>query len=323
MPTIRVDAAPSRNESPRARMKGIYRARIVGVALELVRENGYGGLELDVLCARAKISRRTVYELTGGREGCFLAVLETAVARVSESMRTAYEEASSAGEREGVRAALGTLLAFVEGEPELARAMVVDAVNGGPVILRYRSKVLVRLAEALEGAWKDRGATTAPWPRRADWMVAALFGVLHARLVARWPMRDAQPVREVVNPLMATAVLVYAGRAAAEEELQRSVQEIDGSWGRPAGDPLEGLQMRITARTLRVLAAIAEVPGSNNREVALAAGVRDAGQASKLLRRLAGQGMIENTAAKKGRGAQKAWRLTGKGEEVLVACGVV
>jgi len=292
----------------------------VTVAVELVRERGYSGMDLDAVCARAKVSRRTVYELIGGREACFLAVLEAAVAHVSASMRKAFEEASRGGEADGVRAALERLLAFIEDEPELAKAMVVDVLNGGALVVRYRSGVLARLAEGLEGAWNDPGTTALPWPSRADWIVAGLFGVLHSRLAIEEPARDFDAVKELVNPLMALTALVYVGRGAAEEELKRPVRAIDGSWAPSAPDPFVGLRIRITRRVLSVLGAIGELPGSSSREVAVAAGVRDAGQASKLLARLAANGLIENTGAT-GRWAEKAWRLTVKGEEVLGACG--
>jgi predicted transcriptional regulator len=65
-----------------------------------------------------------------------------------------------------------------------------------------------------------------------------------------------------------------------------------------------------------VLAAIAENPGASSLEVAEAAGIKDKGQASKLLARLATLGLIENTAENRGRGQAKAWRLTGLGVEL-------
>jgi hypothetical protein len=83
--------------------------------------------------------------------------------------------------------------------------------------------------------------------------------------------------------------------------------------------------MRLTYRTVRVLAAVAELSalGSppSNREVGLAAGMRDQGQISKLLTRLHGLGLIENTDAGLARGAPNAWMLTAKGREIEQAVG--
>jgi hypothetical protein len=74
----------------------------------------------------------------------------------------------------------------------------------------------------------------------------------------------------------------------------------------------------MTYRTLRVLTAIAQEPLSSNRRVAAAAGIVDEGQASKLLARLAGAGMIANVGrGGRPRGSPNAWTLTPAGELLL------
>jgi DNA-binding IclR family transcriptional regulator len=78
----------------------------------------------------------------------------------------------------------------------------------------------------------------------------------------------------------------------------------------------EAAGVRSTYRTARVLSAIAANPGASNRAVAAAAGILDEGQASKLLKRLAGLGLIENMAQDREPGEANAWRLTARGVEV-------
>ena len=88
-------------------------------------------------------------------------------------------------------------------------------------------------------------------------------------------------------------VLPYLGARAAGRELSRPAPEIqrDASTWRVArlraSDPMAGLSMRLTYRTVRVLVVIGERPGANNREIAERSGVADQGQISKLLARLA------------------------------------
>jgi chromosome segregation and condensation protein ScpB len=81
-------------------------------------------------------------------------------------------------------------------------------------------------------------------------------------------------------------------------------------------DPLRDVEMRLTYRTVRVLAAVAEHVGSSNREIGFASGIGDQGQISKLLTRLHRLGLIENTGAGRTKGAPNAWRLTDKGHDV-------
>jgi hypothetical protein len=87
-------------------------------------------------------------------------------------------------------------------------------------------------------------------------------------------------------------------------------------------DPLQRLGVHGTYRRLRVLAAIRDLTpargsGPSNREVAEAGGIEDEGQASKLLRRLEGLGLIENAGLGATHGAPNSWWLTARGEEVL------
>lgn len=72
--------------------------------------------------------------------------------------------------------------------------------------------------------------------------------------------------------------------------------------------------MRLTYRTMRVLAAVASQPGSSNRTIAEAAGIKDKGQTSKLLARLAGLGLIESVGNGRAHGTPYAWKFTPRGE---------
>ena len=82
----------------------------------------------------------------------------------------------------------------------------------------------------------------------------------------------------------------------------------------PDGLPLGDLEIRVTYRTLCVLAAIAADPGASNRIVGKAAGVEDQGQISKLLARLERVGLVHNgNSHAPARGLANAWKLTERG----------
>jgi AcrR family transcriptional regulator/DNA-binding MarR family transcriptional regulator len=99
-----------------------------------------------------------------------------------------------------------------------------------------------------------------------------------------------------------------------------------GERGELARSPVMSSGFRLTARTYLVLAAIAELGtrdlAPSNREISRAAGVRDQGQISKLLARLEGQGLAQNTGGQT-QGIPNAWRLTVRGEELLAASRAV
>jgi AcrR family transcriptional regulator len=333
-----------------AQVSEVQRARMLIAAAEVVGESGYGGMSVARVTDRARMSRRTFYELFDDREDCFLAVCEEALARA-----TALVQSAVAGEkewRERVRTGLVALLVFVQDEPVLGSLLIVDALAAGPRVLERRARVLDTLAKIIDEGRTEikkghrRGATSSSPPSSsssppvltAQGTVGAVLSVIHARLLAQSANAPANgssshaqngssgsgSLLGLVNPLMSMIVLPYLGQAAAAKELERPTPKPPraaknppgGAQGKPTGDPLQGIQMRLTYRTLRVLSAIATDPGASNREIANNAGVTDQGQISKLLGRLERLGLIHNTGSGQPKGEPNAWGLTPKGIEV-------
>ncbi len=323
------------------RVGEIQRARIVAAMTELVRERGVAAINVGHVVGRSGVSRRTFYELFSDREDCLLAAFEQALERAAAVVIRAYEVAGAESEGAGgvwearVRAGLGALLGFVDGEPAMGGLLVVDALAAERPVLERRAKVVQALIDAVhQGGVRPRGSTargdagakarvdgsgTVGRPPRivAEGAVGAVLAVIHARLSAR----DPKPLAGLLNHLMAMIVLPYQGVEAAERELKRQAPR---SRRRPAtvspADPLRDLGMRLTYRTVRVLLAIAELGGRgsypSSREVADASDITDQGQMSKLLWRLEHLGLIDTAVRHHGRGEPNAWSLTAKGQEV-------
>jgi AcrR family transcriptional regulator len=337
-----------RHSLPRDRIEAVQRARLLGAMVEIVAADGYQGAAVSRVVARAGISRRTFYELFAGREECFLAALDQGIGRIAAQMGEAYARKDTW--REGVRLAVATLLACLEAEPELARACMVEALGAGPAVLARRARVLQDLADALQaGAPTPPGAGEPPL-LTAETIVGAAFSVVHARLSLRdltapAPSRarvkgarakgaaaakatvttdreETPPLSELLGQLMALIVLPYLGPLAAGEELVRPPPEIpdrplSARGSRANGQVLEGLNTRLTYRTMRCLLFIGEHPDASNREIATGTEIADEGQASKLLMRLASLDLLAKRSL--GPGKPNAWRLTDYGEQVLRA----
>jgi AcrR family transcriptional regulator len=289
----------------------VQRARMLAATVAVVGELGYEKMSVARVTARAGVSRRTFYDLFIDREACFLAAFSETV----EDVRGLVGEAAGCERdwRGRVRAGLAALLGFFGEEPLAGRLVVVDALKAGPGVLEYRAGLVAELIAVVEaGRAQVRGGRELA-PLTGEGVVGAVLAVVHARLSAR----ASGSLMELLNPLMAMIVLPYMGVAAAERELERPLPATGGRVrSRPVGDPLEGLAMRFTYRTLRVLAAIAAAPGASNRMVAGAAGVADQGQISKLLARLEHLGLIRNTGVGHVKGEPNAWELTERGREV-------
>jgi AcrR family transcriptional regulator len=298
------------------RVAEIQRQRLLAAMAIVAGERGAANASVAHVVSRAGVSRRTFYELFEDREACFLAAFDQAVAHAAETVLPAYE--GHARWRERVRAGLAALLQFLDAEPGMARLVVVEALGAGPRALEHRARVLAALIAAVDEGRTAMSRTRLPKeppPLAAEGVVGAVFAIVHARIVLSPQSPGRQPLSALLGELMGVIVLPYLGPASAQKELQKPAPPLQTK-PRQHSDPLEGLRMRLTYRTLRALAAVAAHPGASNRGLAEAAGIVDQGQASKLLTRLEDLGLIENTGDGHAKGARNAWVLTPRGEEV-------
>ncbi|HEY2282670.1 MAG TPA: TetR/AcrR family transcriptional regulator [Solirubrobacteraceae bacterium] len=322
------------------RVSEVQRARIIAAMARVVADDGVGAATVARVVARAGVSRRTFYDMFSGCEDCFLAMFESTVEHASAIVNEASIKVRPVW-REQVRAGLTALLLFFDEEPDKGRLLVVEALAAGPRVLRSRARVLTRLTAII-----DRGRSQAPNRRRtpsvsppltAEGTVGAVLAVIHARMVEP----ERRPLIELLNPLMGMIVLPYLGQAAATRECEHATipppvtrhaphakehagenndndaAAVKSSRGAESPqDPFEGLNMRLTYRTLMVLTAIADTPAASNRQVGESAGVHDQGQISKLLHRLQRLGLIHNTGHGQPTGEPNAWTLTPRGHDI-------
>jgi AcrR family transcriptional regulator len=306
-------AAPENQAAPEipppSRVSEIQRQRILLAMADVTSERGAPAVTVAHIVARSGVSRRTFYELFSDREECLLAALDQAIAHATTAVLPVYE--TPGRWRQRIRSALAALLQFFDEEPALARLCVVESLGAGPEALERRTKIVRALIRAVDGGRLETRAGKEPPPLAAEGVVGAVLAVIHARLIE--PKR--KPLVSLTPALASMIVLPYLGQAAAEQE-QNKPAPLLKTKTRPRKDPLEGLDMRLTYRTVRVLIAIANHPQASNRDVATAAGIADQGQISKLLTRLQSLGLIRNEGQGQPKGAPNAWALTGKGQEV-------
>jgi hypothetical protein len=124
------------------------------------------------------------------------------------------------------------------------------------------------------------------------------------------PYRGGQDVPQAPRSGRSTgslAAMPGRGRSATDAAAPADVEIVNGPF-------------RLTALSHQVLSSVANLSdggaGPSNREIAHAAGVKDEGQASKLLARLQTHGLLENTGGVS-RVAGNAWHLTLRGQELL------
>jgi AcrR family transcriptional regulator len=313
--------APSRRRevAPRVQVAGMQRSRLLAAAVVMVSELGWSGATVARITARARVSRRTFYDLFANREDCLLAVLNDTVETITNELAAAGVDGLSWRER--VREGLWGILCFLDREPVLARLCVVASASGSQRVLERRQEILAGLASVVgEGRVESARGSDLP-PLIAEGAVGAALGIIYKRLL---DTHNEEPLSGLLGDLMGMIVLPYLGPGVARQECSRpapltsSSEESPAKPGRGDGgrDPLAGIPMRLTYRTARVLDCVAGTPGISNRAVAEHAGVSDQGQISKILARLERLDLLANTGEGHSKGEANAWHLTALGERV-------
>jgi AcrR family transcriptional regulator len=275
-----------------------------------ISERGAANVSVAHVVARSGVSRRTFYEIFDDREDCFLAAFDDALRSVVGVVLPAYGDPGAWHVK--LRAGLVALLECLECDRAMGRLLVVESLAAGPRALKRRQSVLAEVRLIVEKGSTESETDGARPSLTAEGIVGGVLSVLHARLVED----DPGSLLELTGPLMGMIVLPYLGQAAARKEIERSVPKHSGKPPVVRVDPLQGLPMRLTYRTMRVLVSVAQHPGSSNRAVGEHAGIADQGQASKLLARLHKLGLIENKGGDPARGEPNAWALTDTGRRV-------
>jgi AcrR family transcriptional regulator len=315
-------APGSRRVASRAAVTEIQRSRILTAAAQAVEELGYANATVAHISSRARVSRRTFYDVFTDREACLLATLEHAVDCIAAELATAGLEGLVWCER--VRMGLWTFLCFFDQNPALARLCVVQSARGSQSVLERREEILTSLAAIVdEGRAEGQRGVECP-PLVAEGLVGAALAIVYSRLLKG----EGEQLAELLGDLMGMIVLPYLGPAAARRERTRLAPthppdlQADEAGDAEQRDILRALPMRLTYRTALVLEEIARHPGVSNRTVADRVGIADQGQVSKLLGRLERLVLLVNTGAGHTMGEPNAWQLTQQGEEVRRAIAV-
>lgn len=188
------------------------RERILQGMLESVGTNGYERTTVQDVVQSAGLYRQAFYDHFEDKEDCYLQALEAGSAWIELTMREA-----TAGEvawRRQLRAALGGLLGFLDRQPEVGRALLVEVHAAGPRAVGKRTEAMERAVAMVDLAREesDQGAPAIS----AEAVVAGILAVLHSRLSAD----QISGFTGLLPELMYLAVLPYFGPDAAAEEMR-------------------------------------------------------------------------------------------------------
>jgi AcrR family transcriptional regulator len=123
------------------------RERIVQALFDALAEKGYPATTIGDVVGRAGISRRTFYEHFAGKEACFLAAFDSAVARVAGQMRSALADVAKDDWPTRVRRSWRAFLAALTEHPAATWALYVETFSAGPALIERTTAVNSYFAE--------------------------------------------------------------------------------------------------------------------------------------------------------------------------------
>jgi AcrR family transcriptional regulator len=181
--------------------------RILQGMLEAVGTHGYERSTVQDAIAEAGVYRQAFYDSFRDKEDCYLQALDAGSAWVELAMRDA-----AAGQtvwRGQLRGALTGLLRFLDDQPAVGRALLVEVHAAGPRAVAKRTEAMARASSMMDLA-REESSIDAP-AISAEAVVAGILAVLHSRLASEQNSGYLQLLPE----LMYLAVLPFFGPDAA------------------------------------------------------------------------------------------------------------
>jgi AcrR family transcriptional regulator len=155
---------------------------------DAVAEHGYAETTVEDVVRRARMSRRTFYDLFRNREECFLAAYDAVREGTMTRIAAAHANARWSAH---VQDALTAVLEYFAARPEFARLFVVEApAAGSPGLERHEHtmrELAARLARSHERATATPGRSRPGAAGQPDLSseatVGAVHRVVHSRIV--------------------------------------------------------------------------------------------------------------------------------------------
>lgn len=182
--------------------------------LQAVGTNGYEKTTVQDAISAAGVYRQAFYDSFQDKEDCYLQALDAGSAWIELAMRD--EAAGETSWRDQLRGALTGLLRFLDDQPAVGRALLVEVHAAGPAAVQKRAEAMERAAAMVDLAREESDAA-AP-AISAEAVVAGILAVLHSRLSAD----RTDGLLRLLPELMYLAVLPYFGADVASMEMRLS-----------------------------------------------------------------------------------------------------
>lgn len=197
------------------------REKILIGMLEEVGANGYDSTSVRTVLAHTGLYRQAFYDNFPDKDACFQSAFEAGVARL-EAIAVAAAAGHEAWEGQ-LRAGLAAVLEFLDEEPGIGRALIVEVHAAGREPLARRAETMKKIAEFIDLARHGAAHGDSAPGIAAEGILAGIHAIVHSRLATG--ANDG--FRDLLPDFMYFAVLPYFGAEAAAAEMQAARGELE------------------------------------------------------------------------------------------------
>ncbi len=191
---------------------------LLDAAFELLGTEGWSGTSVRAVCQRADLNPRYFYESFEDLDALLIAVYDRLVEELGQQVLDAVAAAGD-DSRERVRAAMETIVAFVDDDRRRGRVLYVEAL-GSEALNRRRIETSHALVALVERAGADRKGEPPPGEHIGTVAAAILVGG-SGELVAAWlDGRIDIPREQLIDD--STELFLAVGDAAAAIAARRT-----------------------------------------------------------------------------------------------------
>ena len=193
---------------PRAVVHEVQRGRLLDAMADVIAEEGYLATTVHKVLIRARISRRTYYELFKDKEDCFLVAYDEVAQQVIETAKAACRDADASPERR-IEAGVRSILEFTEREPNVARMFIVEVLAAGNSAREQRSQTMERLSELVANALVERGDDRAEAVLHARVLIGGVHELVYDSLIRGRVENLTEVAGEIVTSYLSSPGAVH------------------------------------------------------------------------------------------------------------------
>ena len=192
----------------RASVHEAQKVRIYFGLAESLAEKGYNATSVADIISRARLSRKSFYEMFRDKEDCFLSLYEYAHERLVEAVLAAQNK--SMGWFERLQVSHRAYLRFFVDNPQFTYAVLIEVYAAGPAALQRRARYHAQFVAYQWNLYERRRREEPALPHLPHDAFAIVIAGIN-ELVAQW-MRDGRTAELMdLEPLLLRVVAAVHG----------------------------------------------------------------------------------------------------------------